>query len=209
MTRALLLLSGGIDSPVAAHMLLRRSFEVEAIHYTYEPVSDDASERKCIALCEILGIRKLSVIPAGIPFGRISKTCAQRLYFVLSKRAMMRIACEVAKDGFDCLATGESLGQVSSQTLRNLAAIDSSVPVPIARPLLWMDKVEIMRLAREIGTYETSIGPELCDMFGPEHPDTAVKLEDALCEERKLDYAELLRESVAHLRVREVTPLRR
>lgn len=184
MPGAMLLLSGGIDSPVAGYMMMRKGFDVEAVHFTYEPASDDATERKCISLCETLGIRRLNVIPAGVVFGRISKLCAQRYYFVLSKRAMYRMALQVTGGNFDCLATGESLGQVSSQTLRNLATIDSSVPLPVIRPLLWMDKVEITHIAEKIGTYGLSLGPELCDMFGPEHPDTKVKIDDVLAEER-------------------------
>lgn len=209
MPRTMLLLSGGIDSPVAGHMMMRRGCEVEAVHFTYEPASDDASERKCIALCEILGIRRLHVIPAGLIFGNISKSCAQRYYFVLSKRAMYRMAHRVANGRFDCLATGESLGQVSSQTLRNLATIDSSVSISVARPLLWMDKIEIMHMEREIGTYETSLGPELCDMFGPEHPDTRVRLDDVLVEERTIDYGMIDKHVDSSVRVRDISPRHR
>jgi thiamine biosynthesis protein ThiI len=209
MPSSLLLLSGGIDSPVAGHMMLRKGCEVEAVHFTYEPASDDATERKCIALCEILGVRRLYVIPAGLIFGNISKSCAQGYYFVLSKRAMYRMAHRIASGRFDCLTTGESLGQVSSQTLRNLSTIDSSVPIPVVRPLLWMDKVEITQMAREIGTYETSLGPELCDMFGPEHPDTRVRLDDLLVEERKIDYGMINEHMDSSVRVRDVSPRHR
>ena len=205
MPSAMLLLSGGIDSPVAGHLMARKGYDVEAVHFTYEPVSDDATERKCLALCRTLGIEKLNVIPAGVVFGRISKLCAQRFYFVLSKRAMYRMAFKVAGGRFDCLATGESLGQVSSQTLRNLATIDSSVPLPVIRPLLWMDKVEITRIAEQIGTYGASLGPELCDMFGPEHPDTKVRIDDVLTEERKLGPDQLEQHVKIALRVHTLT----
>lgn len=201
----LLLLSGGIDSPVAGYMMKRKGYAVEAIHYTYEPASDNSTEEKCITLCRILGIPRLYVVPAGIILGRISKLCNPRFYFILSKRVMYRLASMVAGDRFDCLTTGESLSQVSSQTLKNLAIIDSAVRHPVIRPLLCMDKVEIIRIAERIGTYKVSLGPELCNMFGPEHPATTAKLDYVLAEEEKIDLASIRTHLQNTLRVHTIT----
>ena len=185
----LLLLSGGFDSPVAGHMMrTNRGMDVLAIHFSLEPVTDDASVHKAARLAAMLGFRKLLVVRAGDAFKEIVKRTRHKLYFVLSKRLMMRVASEVARrEGCAWLITGESLGQVSSQTLANLRAIDLAATVPVLRPLLAFDKQEIIDRAKAIGTYEISVGPELCDILGPEHPATQAKMEDVAAEEANLD----------------------
>ena len=190
----LLLLSGGFDSPVAGHLMRTvRGMEVRAIHFSLEPVTDDASTRKAAQLAASLGIRTLYVVRAGEAFKELVKHCRHKLYFVLSKRLMMRVASEVARrEGCRVLITGESLGQVSSQTLPNLAAIDKAATVPVLRPLLAFDKQEIIDRAKAIGTYAISVGPELCDVLGPPHPATAAKLEDVLAEESRVDVPALV-----------------
>lgn len=172
--KAVLLLSGGFDSPVAGRMLQRQGVELEALHCSFEPVTDDASVRKAQLLAAQLGLRHLHVARIGEVLGRIPHDRdAHRFYFVLQKRLFYRLADAVADaTGADFIATGENLGQVSSQTLSNLATLDGAARRPLLRPLLGLDKVDIIRLAKEWGSHNVSVGPELCDLLGPDHPAT-------------------------------------
>ena len=176
--------------------------KLEAIHFSLEPFTDDAAERKAARLAAHLGIARLHVVPAGPLFSELTQKADQRLYFVLSKRLMARVAGELAPTlGCEAIATGENVGQVSSQTLPNLASIDRAAPLPVLRPLLAYDKVDIIDMAREIGTYEISIGPEVCDVLGPAHPSTGAAIERVEAEEHKLDMSELVARGVASVRV--------
>ncbi|MEK6975538.1 MAG: 7-cyano-7-deazaguanine synthase [Candidatus Thermoplasmatota archaeon] len=172
--KAVLLLSGGFDSPVAARMLQEQGVEVEALHGSFEPVTDDASVRKAADLARILGLKRMWVAKIGESLGRIPHDReAHRYYFLLQKRLLYRLADALGDQiGADAIATGENLGQVSSQTLPNLVTLEQAARRPILRPLLGLDKVDILRLAREWGTYDTSVGPELCDLLGPDKPST-------------------------------------
>lgn len=190
--KGLLLLSGGIDSPVAAHLLHRQGAELDAVHVSLEPYTDGSPEAKARALARQVGIRALAVVPGGDANAALAQADHKR-YFVLSKRFMLRCAERLAPArGATFLATGENLGQVSSQTLANLAAIDGAVRLPVFRPLLGLDKVEIMAVAGRIGTFETSKGPELCDVLGPKHPATRARPGEAEAAEARLDYGALL-----------------
>lgn len=190
--RGLLLLSGGIDSPVAAHLLHQQGAVVDAVHVSLEPYTDDSPERKSRALARALGIPAFAVVRGGDANAALAQA-DQKRYFVLSKRFMLRCAERLAPArGATFLATGENLGQVSSQTLANLAAIDAAVAMPVFRPLLALDKVEIMAVAGGIGTLETSKGPELCDVLGPRYPATRSSAKEAEAAETKVDYAALL-----------------
>ncbi|MHB8606149.1 MAG: asparagine synthase-related protein [Thermoplasmatota archaeon] len=203
--RALLLLSGGIDSPVAGHVLREQGFALEAVHFSLEPFTDDAAEEKAARLAAHIGISRLTVVPAGPLFAELTKHADHRLYFVLSKRLMVRIAAELARSrGIPFLATGENLGQVSSQTLTNLAAIDAAAPIPVLRPLLALDKLDIVRVAERIETFEISKGPEVCDVLGPKYPSTSARLDRVLTEEARLDIAALVAEGVKSARERRV-----
>jgi thiamine biosynthesis protein ThiI len=172
--KAVLLLSGGFDSPVAARMLLDQGVAVEALHGSFEPVTDDASVKKAQTLARQLGLQRLWVAKIGESLGKIPHDReAHRYYFLLQKRLLYRLADALADSvGADVLATGENLGQVSSQTLPNLVTLEQAARRPVLRPLLGLDKVDILRLAREWGTYDTSVGPELCDLLGPDKPAT-------------------------------------
>jgi thiamine biosynthesis protein ThiI len=192
--RGLVLLSGGFDSPVATRMMLDRGWSLEAVHYSLEPATDDATVRKARVLCRVLGIRDLHVVPCGKTFALVAERADPRYYFVVSKRLMLRIAEEIARQrGLSALVTGESLGQVSSQTLQNLAAIDVVANLPVLRPLIGFDKQEIVDRARAQGTYEISMGPEVCDMFGPAYPATRSTVERADSEEKRAGTEELVR----------------
>lgn len=191
--RGLLLLSGGIDSPVAGRMLQAQGAEVGAIHFSLVPFTDDAPERKALEIARRLGFRELFLCRAGQEMARLAAEAEHRFYFVLSKRLMVRVAEAVARrEGYGFLITGENLGQVSSQTLVNLATIDAAATLPILRPLLGLDKVEIVRRAEALGTFEISKGPEFCDVLGPPRPATAVRAAAAAEQEARLDYPGLL-----------------
>lgn len=208
MSRVLLLLSGGIDSPVAGRLLQEQGFELEAVHFSLEPFTDAAGEEKARRLAAKLGIARLHVVPAGPLFGELTRRADQRLYFVLSKRLMARVAGALApRLGCVAIATGENLGQVSSQTLPNLASIDRAAPLPVLRPLLAYDKVDIVDLARAFDTFELSKGPEMCDVLGPAHPSTGARTERVEKEEGRVDIEDLVRQGLETVRVVDLSSL--
>ena len=184
--KGLLLLSGGIDSPVAG-WLLQKTMTIAAVHFSLEPYTNDEPEKKSRALAKQLGFTPFTVLSIAKEVKQIVDKCDHRLYFVLMKRAMLRKAEALARQqGCTHLATGESLGQVSSQTLENLRAIDQAVQLAVLRPLIAWDKEEIIRLAQQIETFEISKGKEMCDVLGPEHPSTKARLETVLAQEQHL-----------------------
>ncbi len=186
--KAVLLLSGGFDSPVAGHLMVRQGFDLVAAHFSLEPITDAGSSIKSRKLVEILGLPTLYVVRVGEAFAEVAHACHRRFYFVLTKRLMVRLADAIAdREGADALLTGENLGQVSSQTLMNLRVIDAAARHPVLRPLIGMDKQEIMDRAKAIGTYDVSVGPEICDLLGPPRPATAARIDQILEEETKLD----------------------
>ncbi len=186
--KAMLLISGGFDSPVAGYLIKEKNVEIIPIHFSYEPFTDNGPEIKAMTASKILGFKKPIVINISKECGKIAKECKHKLYFILTKRLMMKLAEKEAKKlKCDFLITGENLSQVSSQTLMNLNAITKAVKIQILRPLLTYDKEEIIKIARKIGTYEVSIGPEVCDVLGPKHPATTCNLEEIENEEIKLE----------------------
>jgi thiamine biosynthesis protein ThiI len=200
--RALLLLSGGIDSPVAGKLLQEQGLDLEAVHFSLEPFADASGEEKARRLAAAIGIPRLHVVEAGPLFSELVKRADQRLYFILSKRLMARIAGAFAPQlGCAAIATGENLGQVSSQTLLNLASIDRAAPLPVLRPLLAYDKVDIVNLARGFETFEISKGPEMCDVLGPAHPSTGAALERVEKEEARVDTPDLVARGLKSIRV--------
>lgn len=191
--QGLLLLSGGFDSPVAGHLILASGRTLDAVHFTMEPFTDDASAHKARRLAQILGLSRLTIVPLGEELAEFTRRCDHRVYFVLLKRLMFRIAERIAgRHGATFLVTGENLGQVSSQTLANLASIDAVSRLPVLRPLLGLDKHEIIRAARAIGTFEASRGPELCDLLGPKHPATATTAARVEAEESRVNLGALI-----------------
>src|SRR5712691_3005669 len=183
-----LLLSGGFDSPVAGHLMARQGLDLIAAHFSLEPITDDAAAIKVRTLCGIIGVPTLYIVRVGEAFAEVAHDANLRFYFVLTKRIMVRLADAIAdRESAEVLVTGENLGQVSSQTIASLRAIDAVARHPIVRPLIGFDKQEIVDRAKAIGTYEVSKGPEICDLLGPPRPSTHARLEQVLAEEAKLN----------------------
>jgi thiamine biosynthesis protein ThiI len=192
--RVELLLSGGIDSPVAGWLMLKRGCELGATYFHAFPYTGDKAKEKVIALARHLAGWQQAPVPLSVVhFTETQKALRDatgdgRLAVVLYRRMMMRIAERLArKKGARALVTGEALAQVASQTLDNLAAINAAATLPVLRPCLAHDKQETIAIARRIGTYETSIEPydDCCSLFVPPHPETRAKMEKVLfCEER-------------------------
>jgi len=193
-------LSGGFDSPVAGYLLARQGFDLVAAHFSLEPITDEASTVKARRLCDLLGFPTLYLVRVGEAFAEIAHRCERRFYFVLTKRLMVRLGDAIAdREAADVLVTGENLGQVSSQTMASLRAIDAVARHPVLRPLIGFDKQEIVDRAKAIGTYEISKGPEICDLLGPSSPATHARLDQILGEEAKLDIDGLLERTLAGL----------
>lgn len=195
-----LLLSGGFDSPVAGYLMARQGLDLIAAHFSLEPITDDAAAIKARTLCGTLGIPSLYVVRVGEAFAEVAHAANRRFYFVLTKRLMVRLADAIADiESADVLVTGENLGQVSSQTVASLRAIDAVSRHPILRPLIGFNKQEIVDRAKTIGTYEVSKGPEICDLLGPPRPSTHARLDQILAEETKLDLQGLMASCLSNL----------
>lgn len=177
--RALLLLSGGIDSPVAGAMMAKRGLEVYAIHFASPPYTSERAKQKVITLAEKMtaycGRMNLFVVPFTEIQEHIKDECPEELFTIIMRRYMMRIACRIARQQ-DCeaLVTGESVGQVASQTIQAMSCTDAVADMPVLRPVVGMDKEEIIKVAHKIDTFETSILPyeDCCTVFTPKHPRT-------------------------------------
>lgn len=192
--RALSLLSGGLDSPVASWMIARRGVELEMIHFVSPPYTSPQAQEKVIQLARTLapscGRLKTHIVPFTRIQEEIRRHCPEAYFTLIMRRFMMRIAQSVAEQsGVSALVTGESLGQVASQTMKALAVTESVVSMPVLRPLIGMDKVDIIHAAQRIGTYETSILPyeDCCTVFTPRHPATRPVLRDVEDAEAALD----------------------
>ena len=205
--RGLLLLSGGIDSPVAGCLMAKRGMEIEALHFDSFPYTSERALEKVMTLaeemCEFCSRIHVHTISLTHIQEAIRDNCDED-YFTLRLRVfMMRLAERCARE-YDChaLVTGESLGQVASQTLKAIAVTDSVVNIPVFRPCIGLDKNEIVIYARFFGTFETSILPfeDCCTVFTPRHPKTQPKLEGVMAELAKLPVEELLEEAYQTLR---------
>lgn len=209
--KGLLLLSGGIDSPVAGFLMAKRGVEISAIHFHSYPFTSERAEEKVKNLAKILSlytgkIRMYSVNILDIQ-KEINAKCPEDEMTILSRRFMMRIAERVARDnGIHALITGESLGQVASQTIEGIGVTNASVNLPILRPLVGMDKVQIIDIAKDIETYETSILPydDCCTLFLPKHPVTKPKLENIERSEENLDIDRLVEEALKSLTILDI-----
>jgi len=211
--KGLTLLSGGIDSPVATWMMAKRGMLIEAVHFPSYPYTSERAQEKVEDLARIVasycGRFKMHVINLLPIQEAIVENCPEEETTILVRRFMMRIAEKIALDtGCMMLITGENLGQVASQTAEALVVTDASVSLPVMRPLIAMDKVDIMEKAQEIGTFETSILPyeDCCTVFLPKHPTTKPKLERILESESKLDVEALVEAAVKSQEIVNIMP---
>ena len=193
------LLSGGIDSPVAAHRMLKRGCTVSFVHFHSFPLVDGSSRDKAKELVRILDRYQLGSRLYLVPFADIQRqiiaTVSPAYRVIAYRRFMIRVAEKIARqEGALALATGESLGQVASQTLENIATVDAVAQMPVLRPLIGMDKIEIINQARDIGTYSTSIEPDedCCSLFVPKHPVLRSSPQEAERLEEGLDIEALI-----------------
>ena len=209
--RAMSLLSGGIDSPVASWMVAKRGMELECIHFHSYPFTSEKSQEKVRDLAQILAkycgrvrLHKVNMLEIQKAIGL---NCKDEEMTIISRRFMMRIAEQVAESRYcDALVTGESIGQVASQTIQGLTCTNASVSMPVFRPLIAMDKTEIIDIAQKIGTFETSILPEedCCTVFSPKKPVTKPKLDRIERSENALDVEKLIKDAIDNIEVEDI-----
>ncbi len=207
---ALLLLSGGIDSPVAAYMMAKRGLRVDAIHFQSPPYTSERALMKVETLCEKLTEYCGSIRFYCVPFTEIQEAlrdnCDNDYFTVIMRRLMLKIANTICERSHcSALITGESVGQVASQTLAAIACTDKAANYPVLRPLVGMDKKEIVETARKIDTFETSILPyeDCCTVFTPKHPKTKPLIEDVLKEEAKFDFEPLIKKAIEGITIKD------
>ncbi len=197
--RAMCLFSGGIDSPVAAHMIAKRGVEVEAVHFFSYPYTSQLARDKVLELARLVtrytGRMTVNIVSFTEIQEAIRDNCPEEFFTLIMRRFMMEISAKIARDdGCGALITGENLGQVASQTMEAMTVTGAVVDMPIFMPLVGMDKEEIVTIARRIGTLETSILPyeDCCTVFTPKHPKTRPTLKQVINAERKLDREALI-----------------
>ena len=204
--RAMCLLSGGIDSPVAAYMIAKRGVEIEATHFFSYPYTSQLAKDKVIELARLVtkysGRMTVNVVSFTKIQEAIRDNCPEEYFTLIMRRFMMEISQRIAKnDGCGALITGENLGQVASQTMEAMTVTGAVVDIPVFMPLVGMDKEEIITIARKIGTMQTSILPyeDCCTVFTPKHPKTKPSLGQVLHAERKLDREALIQEALENV----------
>lgn len=207
--KALLMLSGGIDSPVAGYMMAKRGLVVDCIHYVSPPYTSDRARLKVEKLCEEMTEFCGNIIFYCVPFTEIQEAirdnCPEEYFTVIMRRLMVKIANKVCKrDKYGAIITGESLAQVASQTLSALGCTNAAAEFPVFRPVIGMDKIEITDISRKIGTYETSILPyeDCCTVFSPKHPRTKPTLEEIIAAESSFDFDKMIDEAVEKTEVK-------
>jgi len=200
---AMLLLSGGIDSPVAAYMMAKRGLRITACHFASPPYTSERARMKVEQLCEKLTPWCGSMAFYCVPFTeiqeQIQRNCPEEFFTIIMRRLMMEIACKLAeRDDCGAIITGESLGQVASQTLPALACTDIVSTMPVLRPLIGMDKVEIVNIARKIDTFDISVQPyeDCCTVFTPRHPKLRPNPADVAEAQAEFDFAPLVEAAV-------------
>ena len=204
--RAMCLLSGGIDSPVAAYMIAKRGVEIECVHFFSYPYTSELAKNKVMELARLVtkycGRMTVNIVSFTQIQEAIRDNCPEEYFTLIMRRFMMEISQRIAKDdGCKALITGENLGQVASQTMEAMAVTGAVVDMPIFMPLVGMDKEEIIAIARKIGTMETAILPyeDCCTVFTPKHPKTKPHLGQLHHAERKLDREALIAEAIANV----------
>jgi len=211
--KGLLLLSGGIDSPVAGYMMAKRGVTLDAIHFESFPYTSERAREKVLDLAKIVseyaGDIYVHVVSLTHVQEELVKNCEEDYFTLLLRRYMMTIAERVAQmKKCSALITGESLGQVASQTMQALGVTDAAVNMPVFRPCIGMDKEEIIGISRKIGAFETSIQPyeDCCTVFTPKHPRTKPELEKVLVQENKVDFHALVEEALGTMYTIHITP---
>ncbi len=227
------LISGGIDSPVATYLMLKKGIDIVAVHMDNRPFTDDKTIGKFLKL--IGHLEKISnkknflsgnfcaqsesilsdsgrkiktyIVPHGNAQMEFAKNCMRKLHCLLCRRMMYRVAEEIAGiEGADAVITGESMGQVASQTLINIEVESRAIKIPVLRPLIGFDKEDTIRIAREIGTYEISTMPGLCCTIVPKMPATQARLEEVLAEESKVNINSILKDLIKNSNVNLLNP---
>lgn len=207
--RALLLLSGGIDSPVAGWMMMKRGLAIDAVYFHSPPYTSEKAKEKVIELARVLSRWKIAPVKVYMPhFTEIQVQAARvipsSLWTIIHRRFMHRVAERIARlHRYDALVTGESVGQVASQTVQNLTCIERAVEILVLRPLTGFDKFEIISRAQQIGTYEISILPyeDCCTLFAPKNPKTKGRLDQVEAAESQLDVEALIAEALERMEV--------
>ena len=209
--RAAVLLSGGIDSPVAGYMIAKRGVELECIHFFSYPYTSELAKDKVLELARLMtrycGRMTVNIVSFTEIQEAIRDNCPEEYFTLIMRRFMMEISERIARDhGCGCLVTGENLGQVASQTMEAMGVTAAAVNLPIFTPLIGMDKEEIVTVARKIGTMETSILPyeDCCTVFTPKHPRTKPSLEHVIKAERKLDREALIQRALENTEMKKV-----
>ena len=204
--KAMLLISGGIDSPVAGYMIAKRGVLLDAVHFYSYPYTSERARDKVVELTKLVSRYAGTINLYLVPFTDIQMTiyekCPSTETTVLMRRLMMKIAERIAKDtGSLALITGESIGQVASQTIESLCVTDDAVSMPVFRPLIGFDKEEIIEKAQKIGTFETSILPyeDCCTVFVPKHPVTKPKVDKLRESESLVDFEPMIAEAIAKM----------
>ena len=211
--KATLLLSGGIDSPVAGYMMAKRGLNLDAVHFESFPYTSERAKEKVLQLARLVSAYSGNIYVHVISLTHIQeelkRLCDEEYFTLLLRRFMMRLAEKVAvRNRCHALITGESLGQVASQTLAALNVTDSVVNMPVFRPCIGMDKEEIITISRKINTFETSILPyeDCCTVFTPKHPKTRPEIAQVLEQEAKLDIETLEKEAMESLQTIKIEP---
>ncbi|SHH76360.1 thiamine biosynthesis protein ThiI [Sporobacter termitidis DSM 10068] len=204
--RVVSLLSGGIDSPVSTYMIARRGVSVIPVHFFSFPYTSELAKEKVVTLSRLLtkycGRLRLKVVPFTHIQEEIREKCPEELFTVIMRRFMMRISAKVAEyNGCKAIVTGENLGQVASQTLEAMAVTEACAGLPVLRPVIGLDKREIVETAVKIGTFDTSILPyeDCCTVFTPRHPRTKPRLDDVVAAESALDVDALVNEAFENI----------
>ncbi len=210
---AMLLISGGIDSPVAGHMIAKRGVRISAVHFFSYPYTSERARDKVVDLTRILSAYAGAVDLYLVPFTEIQlaiyEKCPQSETTVLMRRLMMKLSERLALScGAQALVTGESIGQVASQTIESMTVTGDAVTLPVFRPLIGFDKEEIVDRAKAIGSYETSILPfeDCCTVFVPQHPVTKPKLADIRASEARVDFEPMMEKSIAETILLHIEP---
>ena len=211
--KAVVLISGGIDSPVAAYMMAKRGVKLTAVHFASPPYTAMRAEEKVVRLLQKVSRYAMPMTMYTVPFTKIQEKlrddCPEELFTIIMRRLMMEIAQCIARD-HDCAAliTGESLGQVASQTIGALNCTDDAADMVVFRPLIGMDKQEIINIAYQIDTYETSIEPyeDCCTVFTPRHPRTKPILKFVKAAQEKAGFEPLIEEALQNLKITQIYP---